>query len=309
MKPFQYIVFIFLFLLFPSVTYAQTSYKVIAQRVNVRNKPSSQALVVGVVNKDEVVSVSEINNGWATFTFKGKPRYIETQYIEPVEKVTKPTEKPHKKIDSTKKDDDIDPAIRPTPSKLSDFRQRKKREKKVQNIKPRVSTDGQMTFSVDAFGGYSNFRCDEVSPNAGIGFGGDIGLQCDYGRIGSNLPKGLYLEVDLGYVCRGSGAYPIHYAEARVFPVGYRHPISPSMNIVGRVGGYVAYPFSEIKTSRKSYSTNLDFGFSAGFGVEWKRLGFMATYEHGFADVKEGGDVKLYNQGAFLTVSYKISTF
>ena len=185
----------------------------------------------------------------------------------------------------------------------------KTKSNKVKTNISRTAPIGQMNFIIDAFGGYSNFRCDDVSPKAGIGFGGDIGLQCDYSRIGSKLPKGLYLEVDLGYACRGSGAYPIHYADAKLFPIGYKHPISPSMSIVGRVGGYVAYPFSEIKTSRKSYSTNLDFGFSAGFGIEWKQFSFLATYEHGFADVKEGGNVKLYNQGAFLTVSYKLSTF
>ena len=206
-----------------------------------------------------------------------------------------------KKVKTTK--------IKSNSTKSKKVKTSKVKPSKVKSNNTRLSPDGQMNFIVDAFGGYSNFRCKEVSPKMGVGFGGDIGLQCDYSRLFGKMPKGLYLEADIGYACKGSGAYPIHYAGAKVFPIGYRHAINPTMNIVGRVGGYVAYPFSEIKTKNKNYSTNLDFGLSAGIGIEWKLFGVMATYEHGFADVKDGGAVKLYNQGAFLTVSYKLSTF
>lgn len=171
------------------------------------------------------------------------------------------------------------------------------------------SSEKGLSLWVDVFGGYSNFRCDKVSPKSGIGFGADMGLQFDYSRLWSKIPNGFFGETTIGYSCRGSGAYPIHYAGARILPIGYKYSVNINLSIVGKAGMYVAYPFSKIKARNHSYDTSMDYGLSVGLGVEWKQFGLMTTYEHGFADVKDGGSVKLYNQGFFLTVSYKIRTF
>lgn len=171
------------------------------------------------------------------------------------------------------------------------------------------SSEKGVSLWADVFGGYSNFRCDNVSPKLGIGFGTDIGLQFDYNRLWDKIPNGFFGETTIGYSYRGSGAYHIHYVGARVLPIGYKYSINSDLSIVGKAGMYVAFPLSKIKVRSHSYDTSMDYGLSVGLGVEWKRFGLMATYEHGFADVKKGGGVKLYNQGAFLTLSYRIRTF
>ena len=313
MKAIQYLTAITLCCFISVYSFAQTSYKVTAERVNVRNKPSSQALVVGVVNRDEIILVTEIISGWASFPFKGKTRYIDAKYIETIgdsKESTKPKDaKPIKQVE------DIEPSITPTPMKLSDFRQERSRKKGKEKEKAnkanraRFHSRGELHFIADVFGGYSNFRCDEVTPEFRVGFGGDVGLQCDYSKLWGKLPQSLYGEITIGYAYRGSGAYPIHYTEARVCPIGYKYSLSSDLRLIGKVGMYVAYPFSELETNYTSYSTSVDFGISGGIGVECKKIGLMATYEHGFADVKNGGRVELYNQGAFLTLSYKIKTF
>lgn len=314
MKAFQYLTVIFLCCFFGSVSsFAQTSYKVTAERLNVKNKPSSQALVVGVINRGEIILVSEIISGWASIPFKGKTRYIDAKYIEKIGNSEESTKT--KDVSPTKPKEDVEPSIIPTPTKLSDFKQERKRKgKKVKEEvhkenKKRIHSNGELHLIADVFGGYSNFMCDEVTPEFGIGFGGDVGLQCDYSKLWGKLPQSFYGEITLGYAYRGSGAFPIHYAEARICPIGYKYSLNSDLKLIGKVGMYVAYPFSELETNSTSYSTSVDFGISGGIGVEWKKFGLMATYEHGFADVKGGGRVELYNQGAFLTLSYKIKTF
>lgn len=68
---------------------AQTTYKVKAQHANVKNKPSAGGLVVGVLRQDTLLSVIDVNNGWASFSFKGKTRYVSATDIEKVGDVVK----------------------------------------------------------------------------------------------------------------------------------------------------------------------------------------------------------------------------
>ena len=161
----------------------------------------------------------------------------------------------------------------------------------------------------DVYGGYSNFRCERVSPKSGIGFGCDIGVQGEYKRFWDKIPDDIFGEFTIGYSCRGSGAFPLHCIGARFLPVGYRYELNTSLILAGKAGIYLAYPFSGIETSQRSYNSNFDCGFSAGLGVEWKEFGLMASYEHGFMNVIDAGSVELFNQGAFLTLSYKFLSF
>ena len=289
--------FLFLLFLFPDKTFAQDSYRVTAQRLNVRNKPSTQALVVGVLNLDEIISVIEISNGWATFSFKGNVRYVNASFLEKV--VDSKDQKKTKEVESTKptkkKEENIPPSVVQTPKK-----------KKHRNSF--IPKDGEISLLVDAFGGYSNFICDEVSPECGLGFGADIGVQFDYNRLWGRMPKGIFGELTAGYSCRGSGAFPLHCAGMRVLPLGYKYEIGSSLFIAAKAGMYLAYPFSGISTKQNSYDGNFDYGLSIALGIEWKRIGLMASYEHGFADVIDGARVDLFNQGAFLTLSFKFLT-
>lgn len=120
---------------------------------------------------------------------------------------------------------------------------------------------------VDAFGGYSNFVWSEGSPVAGLGFGAGIS-GCFHLHETDFAPEGYFAEAGIHYVRRGSGAFPIDYAGAKVLPLGYcfNHLIGDfSLFIKG--GGYVAYPFSKIETRQNSFDTNLDYGAIGSVGV------------------------------------------
>lgn len=188
----------------------------------------------------------------------------------------------------------------PTPQTIYDLKKKKKASNDNLN---------HLYLIADVFGGYSNFRCDEVSPKAGIGFGGDIGIQGDYNRFWKIIPEELFAEFTIGYSCRGSGAYHLHCIGARLLPIGYRYKLNTDWALVGKAGLYFAYPFKGIKTWSSSFGSKFDYGISVGLGAEWDKFGLMASYEHGFSNMVSGTDVNLFNQGAFLTISYKILTF
>ena len=268
-----------------------------AQRLNVRNKPSTQALVVGVLKQGETISVSEIVNGWATLTYNGKTRYVSATYLEQVKETKVVQEKP-KEVNLPNPTESVEPKV--TPSPIQEPTKTKKRHKERES-----SSDGHLNLIVDIFGGYSNFRCERVSPKSGLGFGADIGVQGEYNGFWQKIPSGIFGEFTAGYSCRGSGAYPLHCIGARLLPFGYRYKLNTEWALAGKAGVYFAYPFNGIR----SYGSSFDYGISFGLGAEWKKFGLMASYEHGFSNMVSGASVKLYNQGAFLTISYKFFTF
>lgn len=157
----------------------------------------------------------------------------------------------------------------------------------------------------DVFGGYSNFMWDDGTPVAGLGFGAGLTGKFHLNEVDYS-PDGYFAELGVNYKRKGSGAYPIDYVNAQLLPLAYSfNHLFGEFSLFIKAGGYVAYPFSKIKTNSQSFDTNLDYGAMGCVGVSYEKLSVSVSYEHGFADVCDA-KVSLKNQNIFLTLSYRL---
>ena len=79
----------FLFIMcVPISTNAQKLFRVTAQKVNVRNKPSTQSSIVGSLVKNDTIRVVSVKNGWATFVLNMDTRYVSARYLEEIDEPT-----------------------------------------------------------------------------------------------------------------------------------------------------------------------------------------------------------------------------
>lgn len=171
--------------------------------------------------------------------------------------------------------------------------------------KKRRSSDMGIGLMAEAIGGYSNFMWSDGSPVAGLGFGAGVTGQLHLNEV-DYAPDGYFAELGINYIRKGSGAYPIDYVNAKVLPLGYTfNHLFGDFSLFVKAGGYVAYPFSKIKTKSQSFDTNLDYGAIGSIGVSYERFAVSASYEHGFADVSKA-HISLKNQNIFLTISYRL---
>lgn len=167
------------------------------------------------------------------------------------------------------------------------------------------SSDMGIGLMAEAIGGYSNFMWSDGSPVAGLGFGAGVTGQLHLNEV-DYAPDGYFAELGINYIRKGSGAYPIDYVNAKVLPLGYTfNHLFGDFSLFVKAGGYVAYPFSKIKTKSQSFDTNLDYGAIGSIGVSYERFAVSASYEHGFGDVSNA-HTSLKNQNIFLTISYRI---
>lgn len=184
--------------------------------------------------------------------------------------------------------------------------QRNKEQRRTpQNTKRSSSSDMGIGLMADIMGGYSNFRWSDGSPVAGLGLGGGVTGQFHLNEI-DDTPDGYIAELGVGFLQKGSGAYPIYYANAKVMPLGYTfNHLFGDFSLFVKAGGYVAYPLSKIETNTQSFDTNFDYGAIGSVGVSYERVAIAASYEHGFSDVCNA-NISLKNQNIFLTISYRI---
>ena len=74
----------FLFVMIHDLS-AQTPYKIMAERLNVRSTPSAQSSILGILNKGEIVMVTEVSKGWVSFPFQGKVGYASLFTVKKVD--------------------------------------------------------------------------------------------------------------------------------------------------------------------------------------------------------------------------------
>lgn len=172
-------------------------------------------------------------------------------------------------------------------------------------IKNKKSSEFCLIASVE--GGYTNFACEDITPKYGWGYGANVAIQLKSIGKSSLLTEGIFFEYSIGYTKKGSGAFPLNYAISSLYPVGYKLNLS-SCTLYGKAGAYIAYCFSEIKTKYETFYSELDWGISAGIGVEYKQYALGVNYEYGFPDVCSS-ELDLYNRNIFLSFSYKFLSF
>lgn len=171
--------------------------------------------------------------------------------------------------------------------------------------KKKHSSDIGLGLIADVFGGYSNFMWSDGSPVSGLGFGAGVTGQLHLNET-DYAPDGYFAELAINYARKGSGAYPIDYVNANVLPLSYSfNHLLGNFSLFVKAGGYISYPFSEIKTKQKSFDTNIDYGTIGCVGVSYEKFSVSVSYEHGFADVCDA-NVSLKNQNIFLTLSYRL---
>lgn len=267
----------------------QEKYEVIStSRLNVRNKPTTNSLVVGTLNPDEQIEVFSIMDSWAKISYKGRIAYVSSKYIRKIEikediPVVAENQEESSPITNAPEETNIPETT------FNEFA-------KARNI--------GIDFVPSICGGFINFVSDYASPKGNVGFGVDFAFQFIANQTISFIPKDYYMEASLGYSLRGSGAFPLHYITIKLSPIGYRCKISDFM-LWGKIGVYAGYTFSTMETYSYTFDTNVDIGILCAIGVEYKRFGLGSSYERGITNVCNS-NLKLKNQCVFLNLSCRL---
>jgi len=274
----------------PDIVLAQMSGKVTIKKLNVRSLPSTKSTVVGSLKAGEIVPVYEVMGNWTSIDFKKKKRYVSSKYLEILK-----DDSLGKPADSVIVVKDASEEIVPIPME-SDQQNQPKNQAKI-----------LLDLYGDVFGGYSTFAWSDGFPKGGVGFGLDVRAVMSYDGLIPQLPAGFFGDASLGFVRKGSGAFPLYYADLKLRPIGYCYTLSP-IKLNGKVGAYVGVPFSKLSTDKNDYSANVDFGLALGIGAEYQNYGLTISFERGFTKVSSDAKTELYNQCVFLSFSYKFKT-
>lgn len=265
-------------------------YEVIAQRLNVRSRPTTESSVIGALNMQDQVDVDAIDNGWAKINYGNGVGYVSAKYLK--FKAEKPEDFSAEPVDSVYEDTLI--VTNPIEEKREDYLGEPKRK----GVNIGIDFVPSISF------GYANFAADGASPKGRIGAGVDFAFQFVMHDKVLFLPKNYYMETSLGYAVKGSAAFPLHYIDLKLSPIGYRYDIS-DWTLFGKAGIYLGCTFSSVETNRHSFDTNMDVGILCGVGVEYQNIGLGFSYERSFTNAFNSR-LKVNNQGFYLNLSYRL---
>lgn len=281
--------FVFIALIHVNVAKGQEVYEVTAQKLNVRSRPTTKSQVIGSLYAKDEVDVYKIYNGWATINYKERDGFVSAKYLKL--KIEEDTTVIEKMADSVAVDTFT----------VSQFENDKE---EIQGEKQPISSSLGIDFVPSVFLGYANFSADGASPKGTIGGGVDFAFQFIAHDKILFFPKNYYMEASLGYALKGSAAFPLHYIDLKLSPIGYMYDIS-DFTLFGKIGAYVGYTFSSIETEIYSFDTNIDVGILCEVGVEYDKIGVGVSYERSFTDACNS-QLALKNQGFYLNLSYRL---
>lgn len=253
------------------------SYKVKSKKASVYKEPSTKSKRLGTLNRNEKVTIEDLDNEWGHINYKEQDGYV------------------------LKSDFEILPDVASNKKQEKEKEKEKKAKTNNKTQKPSEPHKFAHALFVEGSGSYTNFlgAPAPVSPVFGFGFGADVAYEFAKKNLVTNKLEGYFAEASVGYARKGSGAYPLDYIIARVYPGGYRYSVSNKIQLMGKIGGYFGYSFSSIE----GYDDcNIDIGVVVAIGVSYDKYSLWGSYEHGF---KKFTNLKMNNMAAYLTFSYR----
>lgn len=287
--------------------FAENNYKVTSSsRLNVRKSPSASAAVLGTFKSGQEIEVISINKGWAKVKFNGRAGYVRDKYVAPLPKKETP-----KTIPVPQKEVVPERVVadnRTTDNHNSSYHAGSVDDFEVETpltIGSFMPDDINLYLAVQGGLGYSNFTWDAGNVNGTLSYSVDVAAQLYFKRPMSFIPQNWYSELSLGYDKRGAASYGLNCFHARVYPLGYRIPLSP-ISMVVKGGVTLAYPFEDLDGI---WSTDFQVGVGGGLSVEWKQFSVGCNVEYDFTQVSSACNQTLNNIAILGTISYKFAKF
>lgn len=292
-----------------ATVFAESNYRVTSSsRLNVRKSASTSATVLGTFNSGQEIEVLSVSNGWAKVRFNGKIGYVSDKYITPLpQKVTpKPEPKPTKEVVGKKVTVENEA---PANNRFQEIREVGDLEVETPlTMGSSLSDNFNLYLSIQAGFGWSNFLWDNGDVNGAMSYSADIVAQLYFENPVAFIPANWYSELALGYDKKGAASFGMNYIHVRVYPLGYRIPLSP-VNVVVKGGVSLGFPLNDFETSSNSWGVDFQCGIGGGFQVEWKQFSIGCNVEYDFTEVSSSCGQTLNNIAVLGTISYKFAKF
>jgi len=290
--------------------FAENNYMVTSSsRLNVRKSPSTSAVVLGTFNSGQEIEVISVSNGWAKVKFNGKTGYVSEKYITPLPQKETPKTEPKPKKGGVEERTVV---VENDMSDKNRFREiRDAGDLEIETpltFGSALSDNLNLYLAVQGGFGWSNFLWDNGDVNGTMSYSGDIVAQLYFENPISFIPANWYSELALGYDKRGAASFGMNYIHARVYPLGYRIPLSP-VNIVVKGGISLGFPINDLETYSNSWSSDFQCGVGGGFQIEWNQFAIGCNIEYDFTEVSSSCGQTLNNIAVLGTISYKFAKF